>query len=191
MSEQPANEAPFRLLRDVDFGENVLVYSFTNLYGCSIGDNSRVGAPSWRSSAVQRWVRTARSRAHVHLRRGSRSRTKSSSDTESSSSTTGGRGPATRAESCSMIPNGSSSTPSSNAAPPVGYGATILCGVRIGEGALVGAGAVVTKDVAPHTVVAGDPARLLLPAPPKRVRLPLLHFDGFKLTHLPSHFSAA
>ncbi len=43
MSEQPANEAPFRLLRDVDFGENVIVYSFTNLYGCSIGDNSRVG----------------------------------------------------------------------------------------------------------------------------------------------------
>lgn len=43
----------------------------------------------------------------------------------------------------------------------IGSGATILCGVTIGEGAMVGAGAVVTKDVAPHTTVAGCPARLL------------------------------
>lgn len=43
----------------------------------------------------------------------------------------------------------------------IGSGAVILCGVTIGEGALVGAGAVVTKDVPPHTTVAGVPARLL------------------------------
>ncbi len=43
----------------------------------------------------------------------------------------------------------------------IGAGAIILDGVRIGRGAVVGAGAVVTRDVAPHTVVAGVPARLL------------------------------
>ena len=43
----------------------------------------------------------------------------------------------------------------------IGSGAVILCGVTIGEGALVGAGSVVTKDVEPYTVVAGNPARLL------------------------------
>ena len=43
----------------------------------------------------------------------------------------------------------------------IGSGAVILCGVTIGEGALVGAGSVVTKDVPPHTIVAGNPARVL------------------------------
>jgi acetyltransferase-like isoleucine patch superfamily enzyme len=43
----------------------------------------------------------------------------------------------------------------------IGSNATILCGVTIGEGALVGAGAVVTKDVPPHAVVAGVPATVV------------------------------
>ena len=43
----------------------------------------------------------------------------------------------------------------------IGSNATIICGVTIGEGALVGAGSVVTHDVAPYTIVSGNPARLL------------------------------
>lgn len=45
----------------------------------------------------------------------------------------------------------------------IGSGAVILCNVTIGEGALIGAGAVVTKDVPPGAVVAGVPARVLEP----------------------------
>lgn len=43
----------------------------------------------------------------------------------------------------------------------IGANATILCGTTIGEGALVGAGSVITKDVSPWTVVAGNPAKKL------------------------------
>lgn len=43
----------------------------------------------------------------------------------------------------------------------IGSSATILCGITIGEGAIIGAGSVVTKDVPPHTIVAGNPARVL------------------------------
>jgi UDP-2-acetamido-3-amino-2,3-dideoxy-glucuronate N-acetyltransferase len=45
----------------------------------------------------------------------------------------------------------------------IGSGAAILCGVTIGERAMIGAGAVVTADVAPDTTVAGVPARVLRP----------------------------
>ena len=44
----------------------------------------------------------------------------------------------------------------------IGSGATILCGVTIGEDAMIGAGAVVTRDVAPGETVAGVPARMLI-----------------------------
>jgi len=43
----------------------------------------------------------------------------------------------------------------------IGSSSTILCGVTIGENAIVGAGAVVTKDVPPNTVVAGVPAKVI------------------------------
>ena len=44
VSDSPANAAPLRLIDDVEFGENVTVWSFANLYGCRIGDNTRVGS---------------------------------------------------------------------------------------------------------------------------------------------------
>ncbi len=47
----------------------------------------------------------------------------------------------------------------------IGANSTIICGVTIGEGALVGAGSVVTKDVPPHTLVRGVPARVVGPRP--------------------------
>src|ERR1700722_11880525 len=54
----------------------------------------------------------------------------------------------------------------------IGSGATLLCGITIGERATVGAGSVVTRDVAPGTVVAGNPARVMKSK--KRARI----YDG-------------
>ncbi|MFH1018979.1 MAG: acyltransferase [Pseudomonadota bacterium] len=47
----------------------------------------------------------------------------------------------------------------------IGIGATVLPGIRIGKGAQIGAGAVVTKDVSPYSVVAGNPARVIKKRP--------------------------
>ena len=43
VADRPANDAPYRLLNDVELGDDVHVYSFTNLYGCRIGSQSRIG----------------------------------------------------------------------------------------------------------------------------------------------------
>src|SRR5687767_13700115 len=43
MPSDPANDAPYRLISDVEFGDDVIVYSFTNLYGCRIGEGTRIG----------------------------------------------------------------------------------------------------------------------------------------------------
>ena len=63
MAEGPANDAPYRLLDDVRFGAGVVVQSFTNLYGCEIGANTRIGpfVEIQRGRAAS--ARTARSRA--------------------------------------------------------------------------------------------------------------------------------
>ena len=44
MAGEPVNDAPFRLIEDVELGDNVTVWSFTNLYGCRVGDNTRIGS---------------------------------------------------------------------------------------------------------------------------------------------------
>src|SRR4026209_1027687 len=43
VASSPSNDAPYRLMDDVEFGEGVVVFSFANLYGCKIGDHTRVG----------------------------------------------------------------------------------------------------------------------------------------------------
>jgi bifunctional N-acetylglucosamine-1-phosphate-uridyltransferase/glucosamine-1-phosphate-acetyltransferase GlmU-like protein len=44
VAADPANDAPYRLINNVEFGEGVIVFSFTNLYGCRIGDHTRIGS---------------------------------------------------------------------------------------------------------------------------------------------------
>jgi acetyltransferase-like isoleucine patch superfamily enzyme len=164
MSEQPANEAPFRLLRDVDFGENVIVYSFTNLYGCSIGDNSRIGT----FVEIQRGATVGANckiQSHTFICDG----------VEIGDRVFVGHGVVFVNDKVPRATNveGSLAREADWALLPVrvgdgasiGSGAVILGGVAIGENALVGAGAVVTRDVPAGEVVAGVPARRRYAAP--------------------------
>lgn len=160
MADAPVNDAPYRLIDDVRFGENVVVYSFSNLYGCSIGDETQVGP-------------------FVEIQRGASigARCKIQSHTFICDGVTiedevfvghgvlfiNDKHPRATTDEGSL--QGSSDwelqlTRVSRGAS-LGSGAVILGGVTIGEGAVVGAGAVVRSDVESGVTVAGVPARLL------------------------------
>lgn len=160
MGDLPANEAPFRLLSDVDFGEGVVVHSFTNLYGCRIGDRSRIGT----FVEIQRGAtigRDCKIQSHTFVCDGITigdevfvghgvmfvNDKRPRATNEDGSLQTGA--------DWTLLPTVVERRAS------IGSGAVIMGGVRIGEGALIGAGAVVTRDVAPGETVAGVPARPL------------------------------
>jgi len=145
---------------DVKLGKNVQLAKFINLYGCEIGDETKIGT----FVEVQKNARIGR-------------RCKISSHTFICEGVT--------IEDCVFIGHGVTFINDSypRAANPdgtlqiekdwkveytlvkkgasIGSGSTILANVTIGENAIVGAGSVVTKDVPANTIVAGNPAKVL------------------------------
>jgi UDP-2-acetamido-3-amino-2,3-dideoxy-glucuronate N-acetyltransferase len=160
VADAPANDALYRLIENVSFGEGVIVRSFTNLYGCRVGDETHIGP----FVEIQRGaVVGARCKVQSH--------TFICDGVEINDEVFVGHGvmfvndKAPRATSDS----GQLQTAAEWTLLPtiverrasLGSGAVIMGGVRIGEGAMVGAGAVVTHDVAPGETVIGNPARRL------------------------------
>ncbi len=163
MTSRPANEAPYRLIDDVTFGDGVVVQSFTNLYGCRIGDGTRIGP----FVEIQRGAVVGASckiQSHTFICDG----------VEIEDEVFIGHGvlfvndkfPRATTEAGHLQAEGDwtllPTVVERRAA--LGSGVIVLGGVRIGTEALVGAGAVVTRDVAPRETVAGVPARTLQPA---------------------------
>ena len=157
--DAPVNDAPYRLINDVSFGEDVVVHSFANLYGCSIGDGTRIGP----YVEVQRGVSIGarcKIQSHTFVCDGVTIEDEVFvghgvmfiNDKFPRATTEDGE-LQTEAD-WSLLPT----VVERRAA--IGSGAILLGGVRVGAGALVGAGAVVTKDVPAGAVVAGVPARV-------------------------------
>lgn len=149
-----------RIAPDVKLGQRVRIFAFTNLYGCEIGDDTKIGA----YVEVQKGARIGKRckiSSHSFVCEGVaiedevfvghnvtfiNDRFPRATNTDGSQQTDA---------DWTCIPT------TVKRGASVGSGSTILCGVVIGERAIVGAGSVVTKDVPPDTVVAGNPARFL------------------------------
>ena len=160
MADGPANEAPYRLIEDVRFGDNVVVYSFANLYGCSIGDETRIGpfVEIQRGASVGARCKV---QSHTFVCDGVTIEDEVFvghgvmfiNDKYPRAATDEGalQGASDWDVQVTRVCRGAS----------LGSGAVILGGVTIGERALVGAGAVVRGDVEGGTTVAGVPARVV------------------------------
>jgi UDP-2-acetamido-3-amino-2,3-dideoxy-glucuronate N-acetyltransferase len=149
-----------KIAPDVKMGQRVKIYAFTNLYGCELGDDVKIGT-------------------FVEIQKGASigNRCKISSHTFICEGVTieeevfVGHGVtfindlyprATNEEGMLQTEaDWKCVTTRVKRRASIGSGATILCGVTIGEGACVGAGSVVTRDVPDGAIVAGNPARVL------------------------------
>jgi len=145
---------------DVKLGRNVKLSKFINLYGCSVGDDTKIGA----FVEVQKNARigsNCKISSHSFVCEGVTIEDEvfighgvMFTNDKYPRSTVAGGGLQTEADwkvVPTIVKKGAS----------IGTNATILCGVTIGENAIVGAGSVVTKDVASNTIVAGIPAKKL------------------------------
>ena len=145
---------------DVKLGRDVSIYNFVNLYGCEIGDGSRIGS----FVEIQKGARVGRNckiSSHTFICEG----VTIEDEVFVGHNVTFINDKYPRATSV----NGTLQTDADWKVVPtvvkrgasIGSGATLLCGVTIGERAIVGAGAVVTADVPPGATVAGNPARAI------------------------------
>jgi len=149
-----------KIAPDVKLVKDLQVHNFVNLYGCEIGDNTKIGS----FVEIQKGVRIGRNckiSSHSFICEGvciedevfvghhvvfiNDRYPKATTD----------RGQLQTGEDWSVIPTAVRRSAS------IGSGAVILCGVEIGQGSMVGAGSVVIKNVGPYRIVAGNPARTL------------------------------
>ncbi len=153
------SDATKQSIRNVKLGENTRFADFVNLYECEVGDNSRIGAfvEVQKGAKIGRNVKVS---SHTFICEGVTieddvfvGHNVSFINDKYPRATANGALQTEADWECvpTLVKRGAS----------IGTSSTILCGVTIGENAIVGAGSVVTKDVAANTVVAGIPARFV------------------------------
>ena len=151
---------------DVKLGKGVKLSRFINLYGCEIGDETKIGAfvEIQKNARVGRCCKIS---SHTFVCEGVTIEDNvfvGHSVTFVNDSYPRATSPDGKLQTekdwrveTTLIKRGAS----------IGSGATILSNVTVGENASVGAGSVVTRDVPPNVIVAGNPARLLRPTTPQ------------------------
>jgi UDP-2-acetamido-3-amino-2,3-dideoxy-glucuronate N-acetyltransferase len=149
-----------KIASDVKLGKNVKIYEFVNLYGCAIGDNTRIGT----FVEIQKGAKIGKNckiSSHTFICEGVTiednvfigHNVTFINDKYPRATTAKGTLQGEKDWVCipTLVKKGAS----------VGSSSTILSGVTIGEDAMVGAGTVVTNDVPAHATAAGNPARIL------------------------------
>ena len=149
-----------RIAPDVKLGRNVRIHAFVNLYGCTIGDNSKIGTfvEIQKNAVIGKNVKVS---SHTFICEGVTieddvfiGHNVSFINDKYPHSTAPGGALQTETD-WEVVPTRVKRGAS------IGTSATILCGVTVGEEAIVGAGSVVTHDVPDRATVAGNPAREL------------------------------
>ncbi|MCE3259964.1 MAG: Acetyltransferase [Bacteroidetes bacterium] len=153
-------DEPRKSLVNVKVGQGVRIFNFVNAYGCSIDDNSKVGA----FVEIQKGAtigKNCKISSHTFICEG----------VHIEDNVFIGHGVMFTNDLFPRAtnPDGSAQTEADwklietfvKKGASIGSNATILCGITIGENALIGAGAVVTKDVPANTVVAGNPGKVI------------------------------
>jgi acetyltransferase-like isoleucine patch superfamily enzyme len=169
-----------RISADVKLGKDVKIYAFVNLYGCEIGDESKIGTfvEIQKGARIGRRVKVS---SHSFICEGVTIEDEVFighgvmfiNDKYPRATTPTGemQGEGDWRLEPTLVKRGAS----------IGSNATVLCGVTIGEEAIVGAGSVVTKDVPDGAVVVGNPARIIriLAAERDESALPVIEQDVF------------
>ena len=149
-----------KIADDVKLGKNVKIYDFVNLYGCEIGDNTKIGA----FVEIQKGVKIGKNckiSSHTFICEGVTiednvfigHNVTFINDLYPHATAESGELQTEDDWECipTLIKKGSS----------IGSSSTLLCGITVGENAMVGAGSVVTKDVDDGIVVVGNPAKVM------------------------------
>ena len=154
-----ADSSFLRVASDVKLGKNVRLFGFVNLYGCEIGDDVKIGTFVEIQKGTKIGNRCKIS-SHPFICEGVTLEEEvfighnvTFTNDRYPRATAGGQLQTEADWVCvpTLVKRGAS----------IGSSAVLLCGITIGENALVGAGSVVTRDVPPNTVVAGNPARVV------------------------------
>jgi acetyltransferase-like isoleucine patch superfamily enzyme len=160
-SQQPLFQ---QIAPDVKLGKNTRIFAFVNLYGCEIGDDVKIGTFVEIQKGVKIGNRCKVS-SHTFICEGVTLEDEVfvghsvlfTNDRFPRATNNRGQLQTETDWTCipTLVKRGAS----------IGSGSTLLCGITVGENALIGAGSVVTKSVPPNSVVAGNPAKVIKSIP--------------------------